>query len=124
MQKGGRPCDKSAATMNREREKEEKANPSARNATECVATVQQGEEQVGSRGSCATREMIYNRPSRGVNDAKKGALPGISTIYHYVYEFTEADVFVGMRVFFTRESGVASSTRPRIVTLCCCRMRV
>jgi hypothetical protein len=36
---------------------------SARNATECVATVQQGEEQVGSRGSCATREMIYNRPS-------------------------------------------------------------
>jgi hypothetical protein len=31
---------------------------SARNATECVATVQKGEEQVGSRGSCATREMI------------------------------------------------------------------
>ena len=44
--------------------------------------------------------MIYNRPSRGVNDTKKGALPDISTIYHYVYEFTEADVFVGIRVFF------------------------
>ena len=73
---------------------------SARNATECVATVQKGEEQVGSKGSCATREMIYNRPSSGVNGAKKGALPGISTIYHYGYEFTEADVFVGMRVFF------------------------
>ena len=73
---------------------------SARNATECVATVQKGEEQLGSRGSCATREMIYSRPSRGVNGAKKGSLPGISTIYHYVYEFTEADVFVGMRVFF------------------------
>ena len=55
---------------------------SARNATECVATVQKGEEQVGSKGSCATREMIYNRPSSGVNGAKKGALPGISTIYH------------------------------------------
>ena len=67
-----------------------------RNATECVVTVQKGEEQVGSRGSCATREMIYNRSSSGVNDTKKGALPGISTIYHYVYEFTEADVFVGM----------------------------
>ena len=70
------------------------------NATECVTTVQKGEEQVGSRGSCATREMIYNRTSSGVNDGKKGTLPGISTIYHYEYEFTEADVFVGIRVFF------------------------
>ena len=32
--------------------------------------------------------------------AKKGALAGISTMYHYEYEFAEADVFVGMRVFF------------------------
>jgi hypothetical protein len=69
-------------------------------ATECVATVQKGEEQVGSRGSCATREMIYNRPSGSVNGAKKWALSGISTMYHYQYEFAEADVFVGMRVFF------------------------
>ncbi len=69
-------------------------------------TVQQGEEQVGSKGSCTTREMIYNRPSRGVNDAKKGVLTGISTIYHYVYEFTEDDVFVGMRVFFSRGNRV------------------
>jgi hypothetical protein len=44
--------------------------------------------------------MIYNRPSTGVNGAKKGALPGISTIYHCQYEFGEANVFVGMRVFF------------------------
>jgi hypothetical protein len=44
--------------------------------------------------------MIYNRPLGGVNGAKKGALPGISTIYHYQYEFGEADDFVGMRVFF------------------------
>jgi hypothetical protein len=73
---------------------------SARNPTECVVTVQEGEEQVGSRGSCATREMIYNRPSGGVIGAKKGALPGISTMYHYQYEFAEADVFVGIRVFF------------------------
>jgi hypothetical protein len=50
--------------------------------------------------------MIYNRPSRGVNDAKKGVLTGISTIYHYVYEFTEDDVFVGMRVFFSRGNRV------------------
>ncbi len=97
---------------------------SARNATECVATVQKAEEQVGSRGSCATREMIYNRPSGGVNGAKKGALPDISSIYHYQYFFTETGVFEGMRVFFTRESGVASSTHPRIVSLCCCSMRV
>ncbi len=65
-----------------------------------MATVQKGEEQVGSRGSCATREMIFNRPLGGVIGAKKGALPGISTMYHYQYEFTEADVFVGMRVFY------------------------
>ena len=44
--------------------------------------------------------MIYKRTSSGVNDTKKGALPGISTIYHYQYEFTVADVFVGMSVFF------------------------
>ncbi len=55
---------------------------------------------VGSRGSCATCEMIYNRPSSGVNGSKKGALPGISTIYHYEHVFTETDVFVGIRVFF------------------------
>jgi hypothetical protein len=44
--------------------------------------------------------MIYNRPSGGVNGAKKGSLPGISTIYHYEYEFGEDDDFVAMRVFF------------------------
>ena len=27
-------------------------------------------------------------------------MPGISTIYHYEYEFGEVDDFVGMRVFF------------------------
>jgi hypothetical protein len=70
------------------------------NTTECVTTVQKGEEQVGSRGSCDTREMIYNRHSGGVNGVKKGALAGISTMYHYEYVFTETDVFVGMRVFF------------------------
>ncbi len=73
---------------------------SVRNGTECVVTVQKGEEQVGSRGSCATREMIYNRPSGGVNGAKKGALPDISSIYHYQYFFTEAGVFEGIQVFF------------------------
>ncbi len=35
-----------------------------------------------------------------MNDAKKGVLSDISTIYHYQYEFTEADIFVGMRGFF------------------------
>jgi hypothetical protein len=45
-------------------------------------------------------EMIYNRPSSGVNGDKEGELTDISTIYHYEYEFTEDDVFVGMRVFF------------------------
>jgi hypothetical protein len=30
-------------------------------------------EQVGSTGSCGTREMIYKRTSGGVNGAKKGA---------------------------------------------------
>ena len=73
---------------------------SAHNSTECVSTVQKGEEQVGSRASCATREMIYNRSSSGVNGSKKGVLSDISTIYHYEYEFTETDVFVGIRVFF------------------------
>jgi hypothetical protein len=70
------------------------------NDTECVSTVQKGEEQVGSRGSCATCEMIYNNPSTGVNGSKKGVLTDISTIYHYEYEFTEVDVFVGKWVFF------------------------
>jgi hypothetical protein len=42
--------------------------------------------------------MIYNRTSSCVNDAKKGALPGLSTLYHYVYEYAEGDVFVGMCV--------------------------
>ncbi len=65
-----------------------------------ASPLQKGEEQVGSRGSCAKREMIFNSPLGGVIGAKKGALPGISTMYHYQYEFTEADVFVGMRVFY------------------------
>jgi hypothetical protein len=43
--------------------------------------------------------QCFNRPLGGVIDAKKGTLPGISTMYHYQYEFTEADVFVGIRVF-------------------------
>ena len=30
----------------------------------------------------------------------QSSLPGISTMYHYQYEFTEADVFVGLRVFY------------------------
>jgi hypothetical protein len=93
------------------------------NTTECVATVQKEEEQVGSRGSCDTREKIYNRSSGGVNGAKKGALAGISTMYHYEYVFTEADVLWECGFFFTRESGVASSTQARIVTRCCSRMR-
>jgi len=68
--------------------------------TECVATVQKGEEKVGSRGTCPTREMIYCSPSGGVNGTKKGALPDISSIYHYQYVFTETGVFEGIRVFF------------------------
>ena len=40
------------------------------------------------------------KKSLSSNGAKKGALPGISTIYHYVYEFTDAGAFVGIRVFF------------------------
>ena len=44
--------------------------------------------------------MIYNRSSSGVNGSKKGVLSDISTIYHYEYEFTETDVFVGIRGFF------------------------
>ena len=44
--------------------------------------------------------IIYNRVSSGVNGTEKGTLSDISTIYHYEYEFTESDVFVGIRVFF------------------------
>ena len=99
---GGKDLTDSLIMQQKQRIREgvKQTGGSARNATECVATVQQGEEQVGSTGSCATREMVYNRPSAGVNGAKKGALPGISTIYHYQYEFAGADVFVGMRVFY------------------------
>jgi hypothetical protein len=99
---GGKDLTDSLIMQQKQRIREgvKQTGGSARNATECVATVQQGEEQVGSTGSCATREMVYNRPSAGVNGAKKGALPGISTIYHYQYQFGEADDFVGMRVFF------------------------
>ena len=99
---GGKDLTDSLIMQQKQRIREgvKQTGGSARNATECVATVQKGEEQGGSRGSCATREMIYNRPSGGVNGAKKGTLPGISTIYHYQYEFGEADDFVGMRVFF------------------------
>ena len=99
---GGKDLTDSLIMQQKQRIREgvKQTGGSARNATECVATVQKGEEQVGSRGSCATREMIYNRPSGGVIGAKKGALPGISTMYHYQYEFAEADVFVGIRVFF------------------------
>ena len=50
MQKGGRPCDKSAATMNRDREKKEKANPSARNAPECVAQFNRDRSKLGPGG--------------------------------------------------------------------------
>jgi hypothetical protein len=50
MQKGGRPCDKSAATMNRDHEKEEKDNPSARNAPECVAQFNRERSKLGSGG--------------------------------------------------------------------------
>ena len=99
---GGKDLTDSLIMQQKQRIREgvKQTGGSARNATECVATVQKGEEQVGSRGSCATREMIFNRPLGGVIGAKKGALPGISTMYHYQYEFTEADVFVGMRVFY------------------------
>ena len=99
---GGKDLTDSLIMQQKQRIREgvKQTGGSARNATECVSTVQKGEEQVGSRGSCATREMIYNRPSGGVNGAKKGALPGISSIYHYQYFFTEAGVFEGMRVFF------------------------
>jgi hypothetical protein len=69
------------------REGEKKTESSTDNTTECVVTVQKGEEQVGSRGSCTTREMIYNRPSEGVSTSEKGTLTGISTMYHYQYEF-------------------------------------
>ncbi len=62
--------------------------------------IREGVKQTGGSAHNATREMIFNRPLGGVIDAKKGALPGISTMYHYQYEFTEADVFVGMRVFY------------------------
>jgi hypothetical protein len=105
------------------REDVKQTGGSAHNATECVSTVQKGEEQVGSRGSCATREMIYNRSSSGVNGSKKGVLSDISTIYHYEYEFTETDVLWEYGFSFTRESGVSSCTRTGIVILCCCRMR-
>jgi hypothetical protein len=79
---------------------------SEHNPTKCVATVQKGEEQVGSRGSCPTREMIYNRTSSGVNGDKKEALPDISTIYHYEYEFTEVDVSESqIKSWFSSEVG-------------------
>ena len=86
---GGKDLTDSLIMKQKQRIREgvKQTGESTHNAAECVATVQQGEEQVGSRGSCATREMIYNRHSSGVNGAKKGALPDISTFYHYQYEF-------------------------------------
>jgi hypothetical protein len=62
---GGKDLTDSLIMQQKQRIREgvKQAGGSARNATECVATVQKGEEQVGSRGSCATREMIFNRTS-------------------------------------------------------------
>ncbi len=121
---GGKDLTDSLIMQQKQRIREgvKQTGASARNATECVATVQKGEEQVGSRGSCATREMIYNRPSGGVIGAKRGRClefrPCIitSTSLQRLMFLWESGFFV------TRESCMASSTRPMIVTLCCCSM--
>ena len=97
---GGKDLTDSLIMQQKQRLREGVLKPggSTRNAWECVTTVQEGEEEVGATGSCATREMVSNRPSSGVNGAKKGALPGISTLYHLEYEYQDR-VFVGLRVF-------------------------
>jgi hypothetical protein len=96
---------------------------SARNDTECVVTVQKGEEQVGSTGSCSTREMIYNRSSEGVNDVKKGELPAFRPSTIMSMSLQSLMFLSEYGFFFTRESGVGRFTQSRIVTLCCWSMR-
>ena len=80
------------------REGVKKEKGSAMNAMEITRVVQQGQEETGSRGDCATREMVWSR-SDGIKGSKKGALPGISSLYHFTYTFQEDDTFVGMRVW-------------------------
>jgi len=80
------------------REGVKKEKGSAMNATEITRVVQQGLEETGARGECATREMAWRRPA-GVKGSKKGALPGISSLYHFSYVFQEDDTFEGMRVW-------------------------
>ena len=80
------------------REGVQKDKGSAMNATEITRVVQQGLEETGTRGECATREMAWRRPA-GVKGSNKGALPGISSLYHFSYVFKEDDTFEGMRVW-------------------------
>jgi hypothetical protein len=55
-------------------------------------------EAAHSRGCEADRRV-------STQGTKKGALPGISIIYHYQYFFTETGVFEGIRVFFHQGIG-------------------
>jgi len=76
-----------------------KEGGSARTVEEITAVVQAGEEEVGGRGQCATRAMSFTRPSASAPCSKKGALPGISSFYHFGYEFDTQGVFTGLRVW-------------------------
>ena len=80
------------------REGVKKDKASAMNAGEITRLVVQGQEETGTRGECVTTEMQFNRPA-GVSGSKKGALPGISSLYHFVYEYDEGGVFKGLRVW-------------------------
>jgi hypothetical protein len=98
---GGKDLTDSLFMQQKQRLKQgvNKKGGSARSASECVSTVMQGEEEVGSTGSCATREMVFIRPLSAVTGGKKGALPGISTFYHFTFGYTKEKVFEGMTVF-------------------------
>jgi len=80
----------------REGLKKEKA--SAFNAAQITSMVVQGQEETGTRGECVTSELQFSRPS-GAFGSKKGALIGISSLYHFSYVFSEEGMFEGLRVW-------------------------
>ena len=179
MNKGDRPCVKSAATLNREREQEEKANPEKRQrrledddckkinffAGHTRATVSAGARATAGNfrnssfvllmpklsqwtglnilefsvseaggGKDLTDSLMMQQKQRireGVKQTGGSARKELRR--GHCLEFRSSTIIstflqrlVCLReygFFFTRESGVASSTQQRIVTLCCCRMR-
>ena len=76
-----------------------KKGGSVKSATEAVQSVLAGQEESGGNGSCVTAEFAFERSLQVVTGGIKGALSGISSLYHFMYEYDDNNIFVGLRVF-------------------------